>query len=713
MNARSFKLAGLVGAWALLAAAVSVTPPASPIADAAMRGDVATVRSLIARKLDVNAPQGDGMTALHWAADRGDSALAAELLRAKAIVTLRTRIGAYTPLHIAARTGNPAVVRALLAAGADVKATTTSGATALHFAAAAGNPDVVKALLAKGADPNAKESNWGQTPLVFAAEYNRAAAIQVLMKHGADPSIHTKLSNLSDDAARDQAAEKKRRAVLISFEPPARHDSAEADYKKALEAARAVARANAPRTAADSANAQQGGGGRGNQMPVREPRGPFTPEQIQAAIDSGRTVLTAATLPTDSVKEEVDTLNGGVQGYIKQVGSVGGLTALHHAVRQGNVDAALALLDGGANINDTSYVDGTTPLLMAIINGQFDVAIKLVQRGANPNLASSSGMAPLYATINSQWAPRSRFPQPQAIQTQKTTHIELMTALLDKGAQVNARLKKQPWYFAYNNCGNANCGLENIDGTTPFWRATYGLDLDAMKLLIAHGADPKLASTPPAPAARGAARPARQAASAADSTKPNAGAKPAETPVTKVVEAPVPAPSAPAGRAGANTPARSAGGDGPVNAGIAAGLQAKLDPDIEVLAKAAPVGPGVMPIHAAAGVGYGNGFAGNSHRHAPDAWMAVMKYLVEDLHMDVNARDNNGYTALHGAAARGDTEMIQYLVAHGADVKAVSRNGRTVVDMANGPVQRLRPFPETIALLEKLGAKNQHHCVSC
>ena len=57
--------------------------------------------------------------------------------------------------------------------------------------------------------------------------------------------------------------------------------------------------------------------------------------------------------------------------------------------------------------------------------------------------------------------------------------------------------------------------------------------------------------------------------------------------------------------------------------------------------------------------------------------------------------------------------MILYLVAHGADVKAVSRNGRTVVDMANGPVQRLRPFPETIALLEKLGARNQHHCVSC
>ena len=715
MNVRSLRLFALSAAWATLAAATTVTPPVSPVADAAMRGDVAAIRALIARRADVNAPQGDGMTALHWAADRGDSAMAVELLRAKANVTMRTRIGAYTPLHIAARTGNPAVVKALLGAGSDVKATTTSGATALHLAAAAGNADVVKALLAKGADPNAKESSWGQTPLIFAAEYGRASAIRALLEHGADPSIHTRVLNLTDDAARDQAAEKKRRAVLISFEPPARHDSADADYKKSLEAARALIRAAAPRTAADSSNALGGqAGGRPNQLPVREPRGPFTPEQIQAAIDSGRVVLAAATIPKDSVKEEVDTLNGGVQGYLKQVGGVGGLTALHHAVRQGNLDATLALLDGGANVNDSSLVDGTTPLLMAIINGQFDVAMKLVERGANPNVASASGMAPLYATINTQWAPRSRFPQPQAIQTQKTTHIELMEALLKKGAQVNARIKKQPWYFAYNNCGNPNCGLENIDGTTPFWRATYALDLEAMKLLIQHGADPNLASTPPAPAARGG-RPARQAASAADTNRARAAQAPNAS-VTAAANAPtsnVPTSSATTAKPAAEGAGRGASGAAADQPGLGAGTQFKLDPDIEVLAKAAPTGPGVLPIHAAAGVGYGNGFAGNSHRHAPDGWMPAMRYLVEVLHADVNARDENGYTPLHHAAARGDNEMIKYLVAHGADVHAVAKNGMTVVDMANGPVSRISPIPETIELLEKLGAKNTHRCASC
>jgi ankyrin repeat protein len=88
-------------------------------------------------------------------------------------------------------------------------------------------------------------------------------------------------------------------------------------------------------------------------------------------------------------------------------------------------------------------------------------------------------------------------------------------------------------------------------------------------------------------------------------------------------------------------------------------------------------------------------------------------YLVNEIGADVNARDHNGYTALHHAASRGDDELVLFLVEHGADVMVVSRRGQTTVDMANGPVQRITPFPSTIALLEGLGARNNHNCVGC
>ncbi len=635
------------------------------VADAAMNGDLTAVKKLIAQGADVNDAQGDGMTALHWAAEHGDSAMAAALLKARANVKATTHIGSYTPLHIAGKAGSAPVVSELLKAGADVNAVTTNGATPLHFGASSGDPDAVAAMLDKGANANARESEWGQTPLVFAAEYDRPAAIRVLLKHGADPSIHTTVMNLTEETAREQAATRKRNEVLISFEPKERRDS----INKAMAAAAAAA-PPVDTTAGGGFGGGQQRGGRGGP----QPKGPFTPAQIQQAIEAGRLVLNSAAAAKGPATEVVDTLNGGVAGFQSAVGGMGGLSALHHAVRQGSLNAVIALLDGGANIDDTSNVDRTTPLLMATINGQFDVALKLIERGANPNIASTAGMTPLYATVNAQWAPKSRYPQPQAVQNQRAPYTDVMEALLAKGANPNTRIVQQPWYFAFNNCGNANCGLENLEGTTAFWRAAYSVDVDAMRILAKHGADVNMPSQRTPQAGRGGGR---------------------------------------GGRGGGGGGAAGGGGGGGGGGGRGQLVIPPSDPAIDSAMKAATVGTGTYPIHAAAGAGYGNGFAGNSHRHAPDGWLPAMKYLVEELHADVNARDAQGYTPLHHAAARGDNEMILYLVSKGADVKAVSKNGKTTVDMANGPVQRLSPIPETIALLEKLGAKNQHRCVSC
>jgi ankyrin repeat protein len=135
--------------------------------------------------------------------------------------------------------------------------------------------------------------------------------------------------------------------------------------------------------------------------------------------------------------------------------------------------------------------------------------------------------------------------------------------------------------------------------------------------------------------------------------------------------------------------------------------------DVSGLAPIPLGGPGIPPLQAAAGVGFGEGFAANSHIHSPAGFLPGIKWVVEVAGADVNAVDHDGNTALHHAAARGDVESILYLVSKGADVTKVNREGQTVADMANGPVQRVQPWPEALTLLEKLGSKNNHKCVSC
>ena len=611
-----------LGALALVSVLSGSTWTApSPIADAAMRRDVATVRSLIAKGADVNAPQGDGMTALHWAARNGDAELAALLLRARADVKSVTRVGAYTPLHVAAQVGSATVVDALLKAGADAKATLSTGATALHLAAMGGNAAIVNALLSRGADVNATEPAWGETPLMVAAAYGRTAAVRTLLQHGADASIAAKVVDLMQRAADDQKAKQQRNRVLASIR---------------------------------------------KQVPA-ESLVTWHPDtkQVQQAVHASLDVEKNPGSVVAVAEEEPIPLGGGDDdpaGYTSMVGTQGGLTALHLAVREGHMETVAALLDGKADINQVTPADRTSPLLLAAINGHYDLAKYLVGRGADPNLASDAGATPLYAVINKEWAPTSRTPQPTFNLQQQTTYLELMETLLQAKANPNARLNRSLWYTTYNR---DNLRVD-FKGATAFWRAAYATDLPAMRLLLKYGADPGLPTLRPPPRA------------------PRGGRGVA---------------AAPPGRDGTGYPPD--GADIPVRA------------DPSGLPPIPEGGPGVFAIHAASGVGYGQGYAANDHRHAPNAWLTTVKFLVEELGADVNARDFNGYTPLHNAAARGDNEMIMYLVSKGADVKAVARTGQTTADMANGPVQRISPFLDTVALLEKLGSKNNHKCVSC
>lgn len=639
-----------------LSVAATMFAQGSPVADAVRRSDAAAVKTLLAQGADVNAPQGDGMTALHWAAEHGDAAMVDMLIVAGANVSAVTRLGQYTPLHLAARAGSAPVVAALLKAGASVSALTSTGSvTALHLAAASGNTAAVTMLLDKGADVNAKETEWEQTPLIFATAADRTEVVRLLIARGADVKAKTRSLDMTKFGAEARQAQTLQRQMLSNAVARG-EEPTPTQMQSAIEVAREFyVTGKLP----EAPPAAAGAGGRAGGA-----RGGAAPEPASGA--QGR-AGTGGAAPDPSQAQGANQ-----ETPLPNISAKGGLSALHHAVRQGYLAATTALLDAGALVNEKTG-DGHTPLLVALINGQFDVAMELVRRGADVNTASDShGVTPLWATINARWQPRTRFPQPQEMDAQKADYLTVMQALIDKGADVNARIRVHPWYMVYTDCGNANCGLSNAAGATAFWRAAYGTDVEAMRLLVKNGADPNIPTfVARAAGGRGGAAGAR-----------GGGA---------------------AGRGGGPVPD---GADAPAPA-IAGGA------DLSGLPPTPNGGPGVFPLHAAAGSEYGEGFAGNAHRHAPDAWLATVKYLVEELGADVNQRDNDGYTPMHHAAARGDNELILYLVSKGADPRAVSRRGQTTVDMANGPVSRISPFPETIKLLEGMGAKNNHKCQSC
>src|SRR5207247_5085221 len=152
---------------------------------AVKKQDADAVRALLKQRVDVNAPQGDGATALHWAAQRDDLTIAYLLIRAGARANIADDLGT-TPLHVACTNRSGPMVERLLSADANANATLLSGETALMTCARAGDARAVKALLARGADVNAKEHEHHQTALMWAAAQRHPDVVQLLIDARAD-----------------------------------------------------------------------------------------------------------------------------------------------------------------------------------------------------------------------------------------------------------------------------------------------------------------------------------------------------------------------------------------------------------------------------------------------------------------------------------------------------------------------------------------------
>jgi uncharacterized protein len=406
------RLLGAVVATVLLQTTAWAAAPVA-LVDAAARGDLAAVRSLLGQKADVNAAGQDGLTALHAAvhADRLD--ITDALLRAGANAAAKDRYG-ITPLYLASVNGSAAVIQRLLEAGADANATDPGGETALMTATRTGAVAAMRLLIERGAQVDAREPEFQQTALMIAVREDHAPAVDLLLKSGAAVNAQT------------------RKGPTPPFVPPCK------------------------------------GTGCGS--------------------------------------EGVGINRGGLPDRGRRAEVKGGMTPLLYAARDGRVEAARLLVAAGA---DLELGDGNAirPLLQASLNGQIGVARLLIERGANVNADDFWGRTPLWAAVEYRNLDMNNNDQdsPTDNGVDRPPFLDLITLLIDKGANVNARTRELPpprrWLYSLNDVS-----WVDFTGQTPFLRAALSADTATMKLLVARGADPNLptlAGTTPLMAAAG------------------------------------------------------------------------------------------------------------------------------------------------------------------------------------------------------------------
>lgn len=347
------------------------------------------------------------------------------------------------PLVDAAERGDRAAVLALVRRQpTQVNVAAADGMTALHYAVRANDAAMVQVLLRAKADVKAA-SRYGITPLALAAQNGSAEVIELLAKAGADVN-----------------------AVSLDGQTPL------------MIAART-----------GSAPAIKALVGRGATVKVKDAWMEETPLSWAAAENHAQAVTALLELGADpNARSKVlsfPEFRWVTSGMVSTALPRGGWTPLMHAARQGSIDGARALADGGADLN-LKDPDGTTALVLAIINTHYDLAAMLLEKGADPNVADSAGMAAVYALVDMNTLGNMQ-GRPQPKLESKITPEALLQLLVKKGANLNPRLLR-PILGRYHGSGDAALG----EGATPILRAAKTVDVEMMKVLLENGADATL-----------------------------------------------------------------------------------------------------------------------------------------------------------------------------------------------------------------------------
>jgi ankyrin repeat protein len=436
---------------AILLCALSTFAATSEVADAAQSKNHEALRALIQKKADVNQPQSDGATALHWSAHWSDLEAADLLIASGAKIDANSRDGA-TPLFLAALNGSTPMVEKLLRAGADPNAPVLPhGETALMLACRSGDPDVVKLLLGYGARINQKETLRGTTALMWAAEQGHSEIIRLLALHGAD--LNTQSASITPP---------KRRG--LGFAPP--NTPSDAPAKGGLTALLFAVREGS----LESVTALASAGADVNQTSI-DGSSPLLVAVQDGFYNIGRFLIDHGA--------NVNLLNskGWTPLYLAVKNRNQETTAIPGPAAEGSLEFIQTLLEHHANPNAQIKADteihqgmtaawlkeaGATPLLRAAICGDLTVVKMLLDHGADPLIPTFDHTTPLMVASGVGWADGllREYSEDETLQVVKL--------LLDRGADVN---------------------LANDHGITALHGAGYKGANKVVQLLVDHGAN--------------------------------------------------------------------------------------------------------------------------------------------------------------------------------------------------------------------------------